>query len=136
MKRTKMKKRHYIGMLCCLLIMACAKPSPKYDKEVLEGDWLRTSSSDARSDSMIVHVGIGNAAAVLFAPPNSNFSLQQLKWQKIRAVAESGDFQLLDLSADGNLWKAFILMKSETELEIINADYPNAPGGVQKWIKI
>lgn len=131
-----MKKRHYIGILCCLIMMACGKESPKYDKEVLEGHWLRISSSDARSDSMIVHVGTGNTGIVVFTPFSSNFSLQELKWQSITPVAEFGDFQLLDLSADGNLWKAFIIMKSEMELEIINAEYPNVPGGGQQWIKL
>jgi hypothetical protein len=116
--------------------MACGKASPNYDKEVLEGDWIRISSSDARSDSMVVHVGTDNSAVVVFAPFSSNFFLQQLKWQNITPVAEFGDFQLLDMSADSNLWKAFIIMKSEMELEIINAEYPNAPGGGQQWIKL
>jgi len=134
-KDNKMKKRHYIGMLCCLIIMACQKPSPAYDKTVLEGNWLRVNSSDARSDSMTVYVGTGDSAIISFVPTNSNFALQQQKWRAITPVAEIGDFQFLDLSADGNFWKAFILMESETELYIINAEYPDAPGGEQVWIK-
>lgn len=131
-----MKKRHYIGMLCCLLIMACGQPSPNYGKEILQGNWLRINSSDARSDSMRVHIATGDSAIVTFAPPNSNFSAQQLKWRSITPVVESGDFQFLDLSADGNLWKAFIIMESEVELRIISAEHPNAPGGEQEWIKL
>ncbi len=130
-----MRKRHCIGILCCLMIMACGKPSPNYDKKVLQGNWLRIESSDARSDSMTVHVAWRDSAVVTFVPQNSNFSLQQLKWKSVTAVAEFGDFQFLDLSADSNYWKAFITMKSETELEINNAEHPNAPGGKQKWVK-
>jgi len=131
-----MKGRHYIGMLGCLIMMACGKPSPKYDKMVLKGNWLRINSSDARSDSMTVYIAIGDSAIVTFAPPNSSFALGERKWRSITAVAESGDFQFLDLSGDGNLWKAFIIMESETELKIKSVEYPNAPGGEQTWIKL
>lgn len=131
----KMKKRHYIGILCCLIIMACQKASPKYDKAILVGNWLRISSSDARSDSMTVMVTSGDDAVVTYVPTSSNFVLQQSKWKNINPVVESGDFQFLDLSADGNLWSAFITIESETELTIKSAKYPNAPGGVQTWVK-
>ncbi|MBL4650217.1 MAG: hypothetical protein JKY03_10830 [Aureispira sp.] len=130
-----MKRRHYIGMLYCLMIMACGKPSPNYDKEVLIGNWLRINSSDARSDSMTVYIESGDSAIVTFVPPSSNFFLKQRKWHSITAIAEFGDFQFLDLSADSNLWKAFIIMKSKTELRIKSAEYPNAPGGTQTWVK-
>lgn len=130
-----MKKRHYIGMLCCFIIMACGQPSPEYEKTILKGNWLRVNSSDARSDSMTVYIASGDSAIVTSVPPSSNFSVQELKWRNITAIVEPGDFQFLDLSADGNLWKAFILMESESELVIISAEHPNAPGGTQKWIK-
>jgi hypothetical protein len=115
--------------------MACGKPDPNYKKTVLKGNWLRINSSDARSDSMTVYIENGDSAIVTFVPFSSNFSLQQQKWRSITAVAESGDFEFLDLSADSNLWKAFIIMESETELRIKSADHPNAPGGTQTWVK-
>lgn len=130
-----MKGRHYIGVLCCLIIMACGKPSPTYKKEVLVGNWLRISSSDARSDSMTIHIATGDSAIVTYAPPNSGFALKQRKWQNITAVAEFRDFEFFDLSADSNVWKAFITMESETRLYLKSAEHPNAPGGTQTWVK-
>jgi hypothetical protein len=115
--------------------MACGKPSPNYDKKVLEGNWLRINSSDARSDSMTINIVYRDSAIVTFVPSNSNFALQQLKWRNITPIAEPGDFQFLDLSADGSYWKAFITMESEVELKIISSEYPDAPGGEQKWVK-
>jgi len=131
-----MKGRHYIGILVCLIIMACKKTNPNYDKTILNGNWLRINSSDARSDSMVVYIATGDSAIITFVPAGSNFVLQQQKWRNIRAVVESGDFQFLDLSADGDFWKAFIRMESETELKIRSSEYPNAPGGVQTWVKL
>lgn len=115
--------------------MACQQASPNYEKTVLKGNWLRINSTDVRSDSMTLFIESGDSAILTSVPPNSNFSPQQLKWRNITPVAQFGDFQLLDLSADGNLWKAFITMESETRLQIKSSDFPNAPGGEQTWVK-
>ncbi|WP_052597719.1 hypothetical protein [Aureispira sp. CCB-QB1] len=130
-----MKKRYFIGIVFCWLFMACEKATPEHGVEILVGNWLRVSSTDARSDSMTIHIAKGDSAVITSVPPNSNFRLQELKWRNITAIAESGDFQFLDLSADGTLWKAFIEVESASQLKIINAKHPNAPGGKQIWTK-
>lgn len=136
MKRVIMRKRHYLGILCCLIIMACQQASPSYEKTVLKGNWLRINSTDIRSDSMTLHIISGDSAVITSVPPNSNFFPQQLKWRSITPVAEFGDFQIQDLSADGNWWKAFIIMESDTRFQVKSADFPNAPGGKQTWEKL
>jgi hypothetical protein len=130
-----MKRRHYIGVLCCLMILACSKSSSNYEKKELVGNWLRISSSDTRSDSMTIYIASGDSAIVTYAPPNSGFALKERKWENITLVAEFRDFQFFDLSADGTLWKAFITMESSTVLYVKSAEHPDAPGGTQTWVK-
>lgn len=114
---------------------ACQNASPRYPLDTLQGNWLRISSTDTRSDSMLVYVN-NDSAKVLFAPITSDFVIGQKKWASLKAIVESGDFELYDLSGDGRSWKATITMNSDSSLELKNLDYPNAPGGEQSWIKI
>lgn len=114
---------------------ACQNASPRYSLDILQGNWLRISSTDTRSDSMFVHID-NDSAKVLFAPISSDFVIGQKKWDGLTAIVEGGDFELSDLSGDGKTWQAAITMNNDSSLELKSLDYPNAPGGEQSWIKI
>lgn len=124
--------------LACISISACQTSSAKYKLDYLQGQWQRESSSDPRSDSMMVNVD--NDAAVVLAkqlPATSDFVANQNKWTQITPIAQTdgGDFKLLDLSADGNSYEAIITLNGDGTLKLINQDFPAAPGGEQRWIK-
>ena len=55
----------------------------------------------------------------------------------ISPLGTEGDFLCADLSADGDRWEAAISMIGEDSLpdvlELINRNFPIAPGAVQFW---
>lgn len=130
-----MKLRNGIFLLIIgLQFMACGV-TPLFDEKDLEGNWQRVSSTDPRSDSMIVHIE-GSTATITSVPMNSSFVVGSSKWIGITPVVEPGDFQFNDLGADNNYWRASIKIISETSFWVTNLDYPDAPGGKQQWIKL
>lgn len=113
----------------------CEVPQPRYSLDLLQGAWLRVSSSDPRSDSMVVEIR-NDSAVIIQLPSTSNFILGQTKWRSIKAIAGFGDFEFLDLSADSNSYTTFITIDidgQDTLLDLTNRDYPAAPGGRQLW---
>lgn len=128
---------------CLLLFLgsfaACATDSPRYDKAILEGQWLRIASTDTRSDSMVISV-TGDTAVIVSVPDSSNFEVGELKWLNIRAVVEEGDFLCSDLSADGDRWEAAITLfgpdSLPTTCEVVNRSFPGAPGALQEWVRL
>lgn len=125
----------HLFFVFCIGISACQTPAPKYQLDILQGNWLRISSTDPRSDSLLINVQ-NDSAKVLFAPNTSDFTIGQKKWSNLSPIVENGDFELYDLSGDGRSWKAAITMNSDSTLELKNLSYPNAPGAWQSWIKI
>lgn len=118
---------------------ACSTESPLYTQEMLAGKWLRITSTDVRSDSMIIEVR-SDSAVIIAVPDSSNFRAGQVKWLNIIPVVDPGDFICSDLSADSNRWQTSILITGKDSLpnmcEVVNRRYPSAPGAVQEWIRI
>ena len=137
-------QKHWIfvwGLWSLLGLAACGTQSPEYDLEVLQGKWQRLYSSDTRSDSMVLEVR-GDSAVILYVPTGSNFNTGQVKWRGITSVVEPGNFTCADLSADGDRWQAAIFMIDDETgatpeaCEVVNQNYPDAPGGVQGWERL
>lgn len=124
-------------LIVLLQFMACGGGTTLFTEEDLHGDWKRVWSTDPRSDSMVIRIE-ENYAIVIFAPDSSDFEQNDLKWIAISPVVEPGNFQFYDsgLGADDEYWKASIEMTSLTSFKVTSLDYPDAPGGKQKWIKL
>jgi hypothetical protein len=76
----------------------------------------------------------------LYAPTNSNFSNNELKWTGIAAVVPPKDFTFLDKSIDGNFWAANIFVElvendSIKSFRVVSDAFAAAPGGEQKWVR-
>lgn len=132
------------SLLLSLLLLgfsACSTESPLYDLDDLQGKWLRISSNDTRSDSMILEVR-NDSAVILHAPSGSNFASGQVKWRSLNPIARPGDFECTDLSANGERWPATIYVAGISattisgEIDLSSQKFSNAPGGNQIWIKI
>jgi len=130
-----MKSLLFIFVVFCLSITACQVPEPKYTLDILQGSWLRTWSTDSRSDSMEIAID-NNIATIVFVPFGSDFVVGEKKWTGISSIADGGDFDLLDYSADTLSYNSIINMKGDSTLELVSETYPNAPGGKQLWIKL
>ncbi len=130
-----MKSLLFIFVVFCLSIAACKVPEPKYSLDILQGTWLRTWSTDWRSDSMEISI-VNNIATIVFVPSSSDFIVGEKKWTDISSISEAGDFKLLDFSADTLSYNSIINMKGDSTLEIVSEAYSNAPGGKQLWVKL
>ncbi|MCH2021728.1 MAG: hypothetical protein MK207_04535 [Saprospiraceae bacterium] len=130
-----MKPLLFILIIFFLGISACQVPEPEYSLDILQGTWLRVWSTDVRSDSMEISID-NNIGTIVYVPASSDFVVGTKKWTNIASIAEAGDFNLLDLSADTLSYNSIINMKSDTTLEIVSEGYQNAPGGKQLWTKL
>lgn len=134
-----MKHLALLLSLLCLCSTACRVDTPAYKLDVLQGRWRRISSTDIRSDSLLIEVD-NDSAVIVYAPASSNFAAGQIKWRSLNAIASVGDFSVSDLSADSSRWGATIYMdengdQAPISFTIISNNYPNAPGGSQYWEK-
>lgn len=115
----------------------CATETPRFDLDVLQGNWRRINSNNPNADSMLLKVE-GSSGVILYAPSTSNFSDNELKWTGITSVVSPRNFVLSDKSADGNLWEAAILVQefdgdSIQQFILRNSQFSAAPGGEQTW---
>ena len=119
-------------MLVCTF-GACRQNDAQYKLEFLEGDWLRLSSSDSRSDSMQLHIA-GDSAVLVFLPDDSEFIIDEKKWFSISPISDNNiHFTLKDISADASFATAQITITSDSSLTLEDTDFPLAPGALQYW---
>lgn len=117
----------------------CGTETPIYDLDVLQGNWRRISSNNPIADSMLLQID-GSSGVIIYAPYNSNFSDNELKWTGITSVVSPRNFVLSDKSADGNLWEAAIFVEefdrdSIQKFTLRSSQFSSAPGGEQVWIR-
>ncbi len=128
-----------LAMTISMLFGACRRPAPEYDTGFLKGEWIRLSSTDSRSDSMVVEVDM-QESIIKYVPATSNFQVGNTKWRNIYTTSRDqltkrGDFKLSDLSGSKQVSESTIFVLDANNIEVRSIDYPNAPGGYQLWTR-
>lgn len=129
----------FLGLVFWLSFSHCTTERFNYDLDVLQGNWRRVDSNNPDADSMLLQVN-GSSGVILYAPPGSNFSNQELKWTNINSIAFPKDFTLFDKSADSTRWVADLYVTSFDgdsimEFRLRSTDHLAAPGGEQTWVR-
>jgi len=115
-----------------LFFYQCSDQTPDYELEFLQDQWFRVSSTDLRSDSMIIQI-IDDKAEIISIKDSSFFKLGQLKWSAIQPISGDGDYSFNDWNSDSSFSNAIINIQNDSTLEVMHQQYPNAPGGYQIW---
>ena len=129
----------FLGLIIITSWGSCASQLPTYSLEKLQGRWRRIASNNTEADSMLLQIS-GSSAVILYAPANSNFSNNELKWTGITPVVLPRDFTFSDKSIDGNFWAANIFVDlvendSIKSFIVVSDAFAAAPGGEQKWVR-
>ena len=129
---TRQPLRAVILSVMLLFFYQCSDQTPDYELEFLQDQWFRVSSTDLRSDSMIIQIFDDNAE-ITFLKDSSFFKLGQLKWSAIQPISGDGDYSFNDWNSDSSFSNAIINIQNDSTLEVMHQQYPNAPGGYQIW---
>ncbi|MGH1338114.1 MAG: hypothetical protein ACRBFS_18475 [Aureispira sp.] len=129
----------FLGILLAISLGNCGTERPIYELGELQGHWRRVRSNNLDADSMLLQIE-GNSAVILYAPPNSNYSNNELKWTSIAPVISPRDFTLSDKSVDGTRWAADLFVEqfdgdSIQEFTLKSSKFLAAPGGEQTWVR-
>ncbi|MFK7797017.1 MAG: hypothetical protein AB8E82_06155 [Aureispira sp.] len=129
----------FLGLVIAISWGSCAPQLPNYNLEELQGNWRRVSGNNTEADSMLLQIS-GSSAVILYAPVNSDFSNNELKWTGIAPVVFPRDFTFMDKSIDGNFWAANIFVErvendSIKSFTVVSDAFAAAPGGEQEWVR-